>query len=287
MSSSSRSSLIFGCGYLGRRVADSWVAEGRRVAALTRSRADTLAAAGITPIVGDVLNPASLTALPAADTVLYAVGYDRRAGKPMQDVYVNGLANVLDGLERTPAAPARIIYVSSTSVYGQSDEEEVDELSLTGPTQSSGVVVLEAEKLLRSRRPDAIILRFAGIYGPGRLLRKQPLLNGDPYVGDADKWLNLIQVADGVRAVRAAAAVGRPGETYNIADGTPVRRRAFYTRLAELLGAPPAQFEPLPPEATVPFEANRKVDARKARDELGFRPEFPDYSSGLAASVGG
>ena len=287
MSSSTRSALIFGCGYLGRRVADGWVAEGRPVAALTRSRADALAKAGITPVVGDVLDPAALRALPAADTVVYAVGYDRRAGKSMRDVYVQGLANVLDALARTGPGPTRFVYVSSTSVYGQSDGEEVDELSLTAPTQSSAAVVLDAEALLRDRRPDAIALRFAGIYGPGRLLRKQPLLNGDPFVGDADKWLNLIHVADGVRAVRAAEAHGKRGETYNIADGTPVRRRDFYTRLAELLGAPPAQFEPFPEEATIPHEANRKIDARKARVELGFRPEFPDYKAGLAAAVAG
>ena len=69
--------LIIGCGYLGRRVATRWAAAGRRVAALTRGNADTLRNLGVEPVVGDVLDPASLRRLPAADTVLYAVATDR------------------------------------------------------------------------------------------------------------------------------------------------------------------------------------------------------------------
>ena len=97
----SRPALIVGCGYLGRRVARRWLAAGRRVAALTRGNADALAALGIEPIIGDVLDPDSLCHLPDAGTVLYAVGLDRTAGRSMRDVYVSGLANVLDRLAPT------------------------------------------------------------------------------------------------------------------------------------------------------------------------------------------
>src|SRR4051812_184836 len=100
--------LIFGCGYLGRRVASLWLDGGRRVAALTRRNADALRARGIEPIAGDVLDPASLRMLPPASTVLYSVGVDRAAGRPMREVYVTGLSNVLDAL---PSCE-RFIYVS-------------------------------------------------------------------------------------------------------------------------------------------------------------------------------
>lgn len=268
--------LIVGCGYLGRRVAARWVAAGRRVAALTRRNADALAALGLDPVVGDVSDPASLR-LPAASTVLYAVGMDRSAGKTMRDVYVNGLSHVLDTL---PAA-GRFVYVSSTGVYGQSDGAWVTEESDTRPTEESGRVVLEAEQLLRSRRPDAIVLRFAGIYGPGRLLRRQPLLNGEPLVGDAGKWLNLIHAEDGADAVLAAEGRGTPGETYLVCDDEPVTRRDFYTHLAELLGAPPARFE----DKATPGEPNRRVSNRRAKAELEWRPRFPNYREGLADAV--
>ncbi len=272
-----RPDLIIGCGYLGRRVAARWRATGRTVAALTRRNAAILAALGLTPIAGDVLDPASLGELPAAGTVLYAVGLDRTAGKPMREVYVTGLAHVLEALPPC----RRFLYISSTSVYGQTGGEWVNEDSATEPVDESGRVILEAERLLRGRRPDAIVLRFAGIYGPGRLLRREALLRGEPLVGDAWKWLNLIHVDDGVTAVLAAEAHGGPGETYNIVDDTPVSRHDFYTTLAELLHAPAAAFDHRPE----PGAANRRVSNAKARDKLNWRPDYPDYRVGLAAAV--
>lgn len=274
--------LVVGCGYLGGRVAAAWRAAGRGVFALTRDRAAELTQAGLTPVVGDVTDPASLERLrelPPLCTLLYAVGFDRRAGRPMRDVYVGGLANVLAALPPV----RRVIYVSSTGVYGQTGGEWVTEDSPTVPLEESGRVVLAAEDTLRRARPDAMVLRFAGIYGPDRLLRGAAVRAGEPYIGDADKFLNLIHVADGVRAVLAAEANARPGSTFNIADGTPVTRCDFYTTLAELLHAPPAAFRPA---EVVAVEANRRIDASRARAELGFVPVYPTWREGLAEAVG-
>lgn len=269
--------LIIGCGYLGRRAAARWTATGRTVAALTRRNADTLRNLGVTPVVGDVLDPTSLRALPAAGTVLYAVGMDRASGRSMREVYLDGLRHVLDTLP----TPRRFVYVSSTGVYGQTDGSWVDETSVTEPAEESGRIGLDAERLLREKLPAAIVLRFAGIYGPDRLLRKQPLLKCEPLVGDPEKWLNLIHVDDGADAVLAAEAHAAPGETYTVADDEPVRRRDFYTLLAELLHAPPARFEP----RDEPGAANRRVSNRTARARLNWVPRFPSYRAGLPAAV--
>ena len=276
-----RPDFVVGCGYLGLRVAQAWRATGRRVFALTRGRTAELAAAGLEPIVGDVTDY-GLSVLPAVGTLLYAVGMDRRAGPSMRDVYVGGLARVLD---RLMEPPDRFVYVSSTSVYGQTDGSWVDETSPTEPGEESGRVVLEAERLLRAKLPAAVVLRFAGIYGPNRVLRRQALLNGEPLVGDAEKWLNLIHVEDGVTAVLVAEQMRRAGETYLVADGTPVRRREFYALSAKLLGGPEARFEPHPAGKSLPAEANRRIGNRKAREELGFVPLYPSYLEGLPASL--
>ncbi len=269
--------LVIGCGYLGRRVAARWRAAGRRVFAVTRRNADGLQALGLEPVGADVTDPATLTALPHAATVLYAVGMDRTTGHSMRDVYVGGLGNVLAALP----PGGRLIYVSSTGVYGQTDGSWVDESSPTEPVEESGKVVREAESLLRERRPDAIVLRFAGLYGPNRLLRKQPVLKGEGLVGDADKWLNLVHVEDGADAVLAAEASAAPGATYAIADDAPTPRRAFYTLLAELLHAPPAVFD----ERPEPGAANRRVSNRRAKADLGWAPRFPTFRDGLPAAV--
>lgn len=184
----------------------------------------------------------------------------------MRAVYVEGLGNVLRALPK----PKTFIHVSSTSVYGQSNGSWVDEDSPTEPQEESGRIVLEAERILLALCPEAVILRFAGIYGPGRLLRQKTVAAGEPIVGDPDKWLNLIHVEDGARAVLAAEERGIPGRVYNISDGQPVRRREFFTALARKLNAPPPKFvAPPTDQPTPPHEkGNRRIRNDRMRDEL-------------------
>ena len=206
--------LIIGCGYLGRRVADLWRSEGHDVTVLTRSveRAGQLASEGFAGVIGDVLDPRSLRWLPAAETVLLAVGFDRAGPHSKRAVYVDGLVNVL-----TEVAPRcrRAIYVSSTSVYGQTDGSCVDEASPTESIEESGRICLEAEQSLWQHRQEmnGIVLRLAGIYGPGRLLtRIDQLRSGTPLSGNSDAWLNLIHVDDAARIV-LLIAYGPPGSS--------------------------------------------------------------------------
>lgn len=278
--------LVIGCGYLGERIAVHWRAQGQRVFATTRSaaRADEWRALDLQPIVCDVLDPASLLALPKVESIVYCIGLDRTTGVSMRRLYVDGLANVLAALK---PPPPRFVYVSSTSVYGQTEGEEVDESAITEPQEESGKVVLEAERLLRSRLPWAIILRFAGIYGPGRLMRGQAIKAGEPIVGDAEKWLNLIHVEDGAAVVVAADERAVPGSVYNVSDGASVRRREFYTNLAEVLRAPQPRFIPPPDQAILPphERGHRRIVSRRMREELGVKLQYPTYEAGLIASV--
>jgi nucleoside-diphosphate-sugar epimerase len=278
--------LIIGCGYLGKRVAQFWREEGKHVFALTRSRSDELRSLGLTPIVGDILQPETLKTLPPARVVLYAVGFDRSSGAAFREVYIDGLRNVLDAL---PQTPERFLYVSSTGVYGQSDGEEIDENAPTRPRDENGQVLLEAERLLQRQLPMAIILRFAGIYGPGRLIRRAAVENGEPLAGDPEKWLNLIHVEDGARAVLAAEELGRPGAIYHVSDGQPVRRGEFYAHLAELLAAPPLRFEsPSPGQWVSRHErGNRRIGNRKMREELRVDLLYPNYREGMRAWMDG
>lgn len=275
--------LILGCGYLGQRVAERWQALGEHVWASTRSleRAATIESPLIWPIYCDVLLPETLVNLEPADTILYCVGFDRTTGDSMRHVYVNGLENVLDHLRAWPRF--RFIYISSTSVYGQTDGAWVDEKAATKPMTESGRVVLEAEQLLRARLPDAVVLRFAGIYGPGRLLRSEALLTGAPLAGDPERWLNLIHVDDGAAAVVAAGQHAQDGSTFNVADGTPARRGEFFACLAELLGAPAPRFDAQ--QASDP--TNRRIDGRLLRETLQLQAAYPSFRAGLPASLQG
>jgi nucleoside-diphosphate-sugar epimerase len=278
--------LVIGCGYLGRRVAERWRDAGAQVFATTRRAeyAEELRRAGLLPLVCDVLQPDTLQGLPSVDVVAHAVALDRASAASMREVYVGGLRNVLEQLLR----PARFVYVSSSSVYGQTDGSWTDETAEANPEEPAGQVVLEAERLLHSKLPGAIVLRFSGIYGPGRLLRRQAIEAGEPITADPEKWLNLIHVEDGARAVLAAAERGEPGRIYNVTDGAPVRRRDFYSEMARLLGAPPPRLAAPAAGAQLPphERGNRRISNSRLREELGVELAYPDYRAGLAAAVG-
>ena len=210
-------------------------------------------------MIADVLDPDSLRTLPPADRVFYCVGYDRASGATVRAVTVDGLRNALGGLA---GRVGRLVYASSTGVYGPGQDDEVDEDSPTLPVHESGRATLDAEDLLReiAARDDlpVVILRFAGLYGPGRILRRASLERGEPIAGDPDRPLNLIHIADAATASVAALDRGQPGRIYLVSDDRPLPRRAYYTRAAELLAAPPPQF--VPPVAGSPEALREAVE---------------------------
>jgi nucleoside-diphosphate-sugar epimerase len=279
------SKLIFGCGYLGSRVARQWLAAGETVFAVTRSRqkAHELSDLGLEPLIADVTDTASLRELPAADTVLYSVGYDRAGAPPRRQVYVEGLHNVLAAL---PAATSRIVYISSTGVYSQTDGQWVDEDSFGEPAQESGQVCLDSERLLAASvwGPRATILRLAGIYGPGRVPRQKELLAGEAIAAPREGYLNLIHVDDAARIVLAAERFDPP-RLYTISDGHPPLRHEYYTEMARLLAAPAPKFiePPAHSPARLRAESNKRVSNLRMLAELDVTLEYPSYREGLAA----
>jgi nucleoside-diphosphate-sugar epimerase len=277
--------LIIGCGYLGRRVAKRWLAQGHTVHGMTRDKAAELRDLGIRPIVGDVRELLDFAELPQAGTVLYAVAPGRQNGQTPDEVWIGGIGNLMAFMPEWSVRP-RFLFISSTSAYGQTDGAEVDESSKTKPEEEAGQALLRAEKFVSARWPDTVILRFAGIYGPGRLLRSKSIQAGDPIIAYPEKWLNLIHVDDGAAAVLAAESNGRSRAIYNICDGHPVRRRDFYARMAELLGAPPPRFVAPSPDALPPHEsANRRISNRRMLKELNVELRYPNYDVGLRESV--
>jgi len=280
--------LIFGCGYLGQRVARLWRAAGEVVYATTRTteRARELAAAGIEPIVCN-LGDESQPSLPqGVRTALFAVGFDRRTGQSIYDVYVGGLTRALAW---TPEGVERFLYISSTGVYGQVAGDEVDELSPCQPQREGGKACLAAERLLAGSRlaSRSIVLRLAGIYGPGRIPRSADIVAGRPIDAPRHGWLNLIHVDDAARIVALAAEQAAPPRTYVVSDGAPVQRGEYYAELARLLKAPTPQFTEPPTEAPATQRAasDKRVNPRRMFAELEPTLVYPDYRAGLAAIV--
>jgi nucleoside-diphosphate-sugar epimerase len=279
--------LLFGHGYLGSRVAALWRAAGDDVAVVTRSphKAGELSALGYLPIVADVARAETLRELPSADTVVYAVGFDRsnRTNQSILDVYAGGINNVLAAL---PAVTGRFIYISTTGVYGDAEGLWIDEETPPNPERDGGVAAWEAEQILREHRlaDNSVVLRLAGIYGPGRIPFLNALARGESIAAPSDGHLNLIHVDDAARCVLAAEQKAA-GPLYCVSDGHPVVRREFYFEVARRIGAPKPYFTAPDPSSRRATRAasDKRVCNNRLLAELRVSLRYPTYRDGLAA----
>lgn len=273
--------LIVGCGYLGSRVAERWRAAGSQVFAMTRSetRAADLAARGLVPIVADVTKPETIRGLPEVATVFWAVGFDRASGTSHRDVHVTGLGRVLDALPGRP----RPILSSSTGVWGDEDGRVVNEQTPTHPAREAGAVLVEAEALLRRHRlGPGVALRFAGLYGPGRLPRLDDLKAGRPLPVDPDSWLNLIHVDDAAQVVCTVAEAPRPQPLYVVSDGRPVRRGDWYGHIARVIGSAPPAWDTSGPQTR---GADKRVEPALLFRDLPIALAHPDSLREIEALI--
>src|SRR2546422_27440 len=165
--------LIVGCGYVGLPLGAALAKEGHEVTGIRRkcSAENELRAAGIKPLIVDITQAEALAKLPVAyDWVVNCVSSSHGGAEDYRRVYVQGLRNLVDWLADAPIR--KFVYTSSTSVYGQTDGSIVTEASPAEPAGETAQVLVEAENVLlkaaQQREFPAVILRVAGIYGPGR-----------------------------------------------------------------------------------------------------------------------
>ena len=281
--------MVVGCGYLGERVARRWLEAGSRVVGITRraARGAELDALGIEPAIVDVTAAAPgwsplFDRIGCPATVFWAVGFDRTTGTTHRDVHVTGLRTLLDALHACPTTmpPPRIIFSSSTGVWGDEGGGIVNETTPPNPSREAGRVLVEAETMLRAHPAGpGTALRFAGLYGPDRLPRIADLKAGLPIAADPESWLNLVHVDDAAAVVCGVAAAATPGPLYVVSDGIPVRRREWYGRLAQLTGSPEPRWDPAAPRSR---GADKRVDPTMLFRDLHFRPAHPDSLAALA-----
>jgi nucleoside-diphosphate-sugar epimerase len=247
-----------------------------------------LTAEGYFPIVADVLRPQTLGDLPAADTVLFAVGYDHGEGSGVLEVFVAGMQSALNAL---PARIGRFIYISSTGVYAQSQGEWVDESSPCQPQREAGRACLAAEQVLASHPlgSRAVVLRMAGLYGPGRIPNAEQIRRGQSIAAPARGFLNLIHVDDAAAVVLAAEERADPPRLYLASDGHPIERHTYYEELARLLAGPAPEFAPAPGDSPAAMRAasNKRINNKRMVAELGVKLAYPSYREGLAAIAAG
>jgi nucleoside-diphosphate-sugar epimerase len=282
--------LTIGCGYVGLPLGMELRRRGHEVFGLRRSGADELRATGLQPLMADITRPESLKNLPRHfDWVVNCAASAGGGAADYRQIYLEGNRHLVAWLAGSP--PEKFVFTSSTSVYGQNDGSAVTEQSPVEPEADTARVLVETEKLLLAavadRRFPAVILRVAGIYGPGRGYWFKQFLRGEARIeGAGGHWLNMIHRDDVIGAVMAALECGAPGAIYNAADNEPVTQLEFFKWLAAELR------QPLPPKVSAAAEiwrkrgvTNKRVSNAKLRAELNYEFQFPDFRTGYAAEI--
>ncbi len=283
--------LIVGCGYVGVPLGASLVGRGHEVFGLRRSAgaAEALGRAGIAPLVADVSDAASLAVLPRGfDWVVNCVASSLGGAEDYRRVYLDGTRNLLEWLEAAP--PKAFVHTGSTSVYAQNDGSVVTEESPAEPDCETGRVLIETEGLLRdaarTRGFPAMVLRCAGIYGPGRGYWLRQFLAGTAVMeGAGDRWLNMIHRDDVGAAVISALERGTPGEIYNVVDDEPARQRDVFAWLAQRLNRPTPPDAPAGEATRARGATDKRVSNRKLGLALGCELKHPTFRQGYEAEM--
>ena len=273
--------LMAGCGDIGSALGVELGHRGHEVFGLRR-RADLLPAS-IKPVAADLCDSSTLGKLPRSlDTVFYTATPGGSGEAAYRRAYIAGLENLLGVLGDSDALPRRLIYVSSTSVYGQSDGGWIDEDSITEPGGFSGRAVLAGERVAAAAAVKSVSVRFGGIYGPGRVRLLQRVQAGAQCVDDPPQYTNRVHRDDCVEILRHLFALPSPAPTYVAVDDAPSPECEVLGWLAQQLDAPKPRRVPL---GDWPRRAGSKRCSNALLRASGYEFRYPTYKDGYAAVV--
>jgi nucleoside-diphosphate-sugar epimerase len=281
--------IILGCGDVGSRLARQYQARGLPVLGVVRSKegVDRLAALGLESRQCD-LAEAQPCALDLAGVDCFHLVPPPARG--VEDLHTRRLIELFGA----HGHPRRLVYMSTTGVYGDCAGQWIDESHPVRPLADRARRRWDAEERLRdwsaAQGRDLVVIRVAGIYGPDRLPLDR-IRAGTPMVRPEEApYTNRIHVDDLVTACVAAMERGEPGAVYNACDGHPSTMTAYFQAVAEAAGLPG------PPLISLEEAAGRLSggmlsylsESRRIRNErllegLGIELRYPSLEDGLRA----
>lgn len=282
-----KSTVIIGCGDIGLRVGRIWHSQGIVVTGLVRSaeRAEKLRSAGFSAVQADLDAPVHLS-LPLRDTLLYYF-----APPPAKGVDDPRMQHFLAAIN-TNNLPRRIVYISTSGVYGNQDGELVTEQTPVNPQVDRARRRYAAEQQLRhwcsQQNVELVILRVGGIYGPGRL-PLQRIKDRVPMIHEQlAPQTNRIHADDLATICVAAALHGGNGEVYNVSDGSNSNMTEYFNTIADYFNLPrPPLVDWEEAERTISagmlsyLKESRRMDNSKMLRELHVELRYPNLKAGL------
>jgi nucleoside-diphosphate-sugar epimerase len=277
--------LIAGCGDVGSRLATQLLAAGWEVHGLRRdvSRLPE----GVIGVAGDLFNKDCPATWPvgAVDYLVYCAAATDHDEAGYRAAYVQGLEHVLEWLNDYGQVPNRLLFVSSSSVYGQQDGEWVDEASPTVAAGYSGRVMLEAEQLALESGIPASIVRLTGIYGPGREWLLTQVRRGYRVAVEPPLYANRIHADDAAGLMACLLEADRRGvaldDVYIGVDDEPAALADVVNWLRGYLGV--TEWDD---DASVRRTGSKRCTNARVK-ALGWTPKYPSFREGYAAILEG
>ncbi len=272
--------LIIGCGDLGIRVGNRLVAAGGSVTG-ARRRPEALPDA-FQRIAFDVTDALAWDRVAGTtpSAIIYCVAADESTELAYRRAYLEGAQRLVETI--TPGGSLnRVVFVSSTSVYGVNDGTWIDERSPARPSGFRGEVLLEAERVLADSSLPVTTLRLAGLYGPGRTrLIEMVRQRGGPSTEEAPPtWTNRIHIDDAAAAITTIVSLDDAAPVYIGVDDEPSSRYDVLRFLASRLGAPNDL-----DLTTIPKRGSKRC-RNDALRTTGWAPRYPTYREGYASMV--
>jgi nucleoside-diphosphate-sugar epimerase len=272
--------LFIGCGDIAQRSA-SLVRENQQCYGLRRN--PNSLPSYITPITADASDSKKLHSVTAEGFDIWVVTITPAefTQQAYLDAYLAVAQSILEVVGSIPNPPKLIIWVSSTSVYGDCAGGWVDETTKAIPVTFSGEILLQAEKIIKDLPCQSTVVRFSGIYGPGRARLLSQVRSGRGRPQMPQQWSNRIHADDcgGVLAhLINLFESGKPIEqVYLASDCQPVTQHEIRRWLAQRLSVDLV-------EESVAEGLVRRCSNRLLL-ESGFNFKYPSFREGYAALI--
>ena len=280
---------IFGCGDLGARLALQLNREEYSVYGVRRNPLVALARKRRADVVnwrrGDATKKENIERLLAdgADVILATFTPDEHTPNGYHRAYIDTATALAEALPNLPRPPRLLIWVSSTRVYGQSGDQLLDERTPALPSGFQGDTLLAAEEIIRNAVPTTCVVRFAGIYGPGRDRLLSQVRAGRCAPPQPPQFSNRIHVDDCIGFLTYIMEKHKQGwspeQLYIGADCTPVPMHDLQQWLAKAMGYTSAHLR----EFVQTSERRSKKLSNKRMLDSGYELKYPDYRSGYSA----
>lgn len=273
--------LIAGCGDVGTRLGVRLAAEGWQVYGLRRSVAQLPEV--ILPVAGDLQIDECPSTWPTGslDYLVYCAAATAHDEAGYRATYVEGLQRVLGWLAAQGQTPRRLLFVSSTGVYGQQGGEWVDEDSPAEAAGYSGRVMREAEQLALGCGLPATCVRLSGLYGPGREWLLGQVRQGYRVASEPPLYGNRIHVDDAAGLLAYLLQADQRGvslaDCYLGVDDAPAPLHEVVAWLRERLGV-----SHWSDTAQVRRAGSKRCSNTRAR-ALGWAPQYPSFREGYSA----